>query len=90
MNKRDTWTVEAYNNSTATTLRDVYGRYSQAKEDAYMDCIRLKVEMNGRDFRIVGASAYLFSAGFLFENEQGETCLMYITKGGNRVIRLEE
>jgi hypothetical protein len=88
MNKRDTRTVEAYNNATATTLRQVYGRYSMKKEEAYNNCIRLKVEMNGRDFRIIGASAYLFSAGFVFDNEQGEECLMYITKGGNRVIKL--
>lgn len=90
MNKRDTWTVEAYNNATATTLREAYGRYSKAKEDAYMDCLRLKVDMDGWDFKIVGATCYLFTAGFKFKNEQGETCLMYITKGGNRVIKLDQ
>lgn len=90
MNKRDTWTVEAYNNSTATTLRDVYGRYSQAKEDAYRYCRYLMLEKDGWDFRIIGATVYLFTAGFKFKDENGKTCLMYITKANNRVIKLEE
>ena len=90
MTKREAQVVDRYYASNATTLRDVYGRWSDRKEKAYMDCVRKKVEMNGNNLRIIGANTDKFSVGFAFTDENGEECLMYITPSRDTVIRLEE
>lgn len=45
-------------------------------------------EYDGKRLKVIGVSRVFFSAGFLFTDEEGNECLMYITHGGNRKIVL--
>ena len=90
MTKRQENIISRYYASKATTLRDVYKSWSSRKEEAYMDCVRMKVDLDGDNLRIIGANTDKFSVGFTFTNDDGEKCLMYITPSRNEVIRLEE
>lgn len=70
---------EAYKKSTATSLRSVYGSYSQAKENAWKYCEELMVKKNGHGLRVISANGWMFTAGFEYE-EDGKQMFMYITK----------
>ena len=90
MTKKALYRVIAYRKATATTLRDVYSSWSDDKEKAYRRCIQMKVDMNGYDFRIISANTWQFSCGFLYRDGDGVEHLMYITKGEDNDIRLED
>ena len=70
---------EDYKRSTATSLRDVYGSYSRAKEDAWDYCKELMYKFSGYGLRVISSSRYMFTAGFMFE-EDGKEMFMYISK----------
>lgn len=88
MNQRQKGIVESYKKATADTLREVYGSWSNDKENAYKKCKALCSEMNGERFRIISANGWKFTAGFMFKDENGKANLMYISKSGNEVIEL--
>lgn len=90
MTKKAQSRIESYRKATATSLRDVYTSWSDDKEKAYRRCIQMKVDMNGYDFRIISANGWKFSCGFLYRDGDGIEHLMYITKGEDNDIRLEE
>ena len=90
MNERAKRRVSDYRKAYATTLRDVYSSWSDKKEKAYKRCLRLKEDMNGYNFRIIKASSWQFSCGFLYRDGDGIEHLMYITKGEDNDIRLDE
>lgn len=67
-----------YKRSTAYSLRDVYGSYSRAKEDAWDYCKELMYKLGGYGLKVISSSRYMFTAGFMFE-EDGKTMFMYIS-----------
>ena len=69
---------EWYKNSTAKTLRDVYGRWSNKKQEAYEDCISFMESLNGHDLKIIGHNCDMFSVGFEY-TENGLNYFVYIT-----------
>ena len=75
----------AFEWSSDFTLRDVYGRYSQAKENAYAYCRSREAEANSVDGCITGANTCQFSYAFTCEWE-GIRYLIYITKNHDYAI----
>lgn len=74
-----------YLRSRNTSLWDVYGRFSQAKRNAFDYCVDLMNELNGCDLRIISYNSQAFTVGFLFNHpETGRECFAYITKDYNR------
>ena len=70
---------EAYQRSTAYELHHVYGSYSSAKAQAWKYCRELMNKKNGYGLKVISANGWMFTAGFLFE-EDGKEMFMYITK----------
>ena len=94
--KGHTWTVKdlarehrRYVCSDDETLRDVYGRYSSAKDKAYRYCSDLFEQMGGECFRIVSANTFQFTVGFEFNSDDGKRYFAYITKTYDYVMPLE-
>ena len=75
---------------TYRDLSDAYGRYSQAKANAWKSCERLCEEYHGRDLRIIGRNGFTFSAGFIFADEDGKVNFMWITKDYDRYAEVAE
>ncbi len=57
--------IMSFANSSATELRDVYGRWSDEKQNAYDDCRRMCDKENGSQFCIISAGRFTFSVGWL-------------------------
>ena len=89
MTKKDMARVTAYRMSDKQSLHDAYGRFSNAKAEAWRYCEDLMNMYDGEGLKVIGANSSFFSAGFLFE-EDGKKKLMYITHGGDYKIDLEE
>lgn len=61
-------------------LYHVYGRYSQAKANAWEYCVRLMEEYHGHGLRIIGHNSCFFSCGFEgVDPDTGEVMFMFIT-----------
>jgi len=72
------------------SLRDVYGSWSQEKEDEYNKCLAEYLETpDHQAFGICGANSWMFSVSWLGRYE-GMNALYYITKCNNYVILLDE
>lgn len=80
---------EDYKRSNATSLRSVYGSYSEAKERAWNYCRDLMLEKDGHGLRVISANGWMFTAGFEFE-ENGKQMFMYITKTKDVAVEIEE
>lgn len=78
---------DAYKNSTAYELYDVYGRYSAAKAKAWDYCKELMYQFNGYGLKVIHANGYQFTAGFMFE-EDGKTMFMYISKSHDIAVEV--
>ena len=59
----------AYQNTAATCLDDVYGRYSWEKANAFRYCLDLMEKYDGYGMRIISANTFRFSAGFIGYHE---------------------
>lgn len=80
---------EAWQRSSSTSLRDVYGRFSQAKEEAYNYCCKQFREFDGERFRIIGANTDTFSVGFV--GKIGDRyAFFYITRDNDRYCYLND
>ena len=90
MTKRESQMVQSYRRATATDLYGIYTTFSSKKAEAFNYCKSLMKEHNGSNLRVIGGGSWQFSAGFEFKDEDGKDCIMYITKGHNTVIRLED
>ena len=90
MNQRQASIVERYNRSDKDELYQVYGSASSKKWEAWRRCLALKSSHNATDLRIIGANRYQFSVGCKFTDDEGNKCLLYITKAGIETIVLEE
>lgn len=58
---------EQYRRTAATTLRDVYDRYSGAKQNAFDYCVNLQKGCDGYRGRVVSYCTNYFTYGFLYE-----------------------
>ena len=81
--------VERYYDADDTDIYDAYARPSKTMRDAYNKCIKMKVNMDGTDFRITGHSSYTFSCAFRYKVD-GVEWLRYITKSNTYDINLTE
>ena len=61
---------EQYKRTTATTLSDVYGRYSTKKQDAYDWCMKKMDELEGYGMKVLSATTYHFTVGFLYTDKE--------------------
>ena len=73
------------------TLRDVYGRHSDAKERAYEYCLRLMDEYHGRGGVILSHNQMIFTFAFIGMNpETGEAAFFYITPTYDRYANITD
>ena len=71
-------------------LRQVYGRYSAEKENAFDRCLRLYLETPEHDaFSICTANTWTFTVSWVGLYD-GENALYYITKYNDYVILLDK
>lgn len=65
--------LERLYDSKACNLEDVYGRYSEAKKNAYEWC-RERCELkHGYYFRIISHNMFQFTVGYLYDTVDDET-----------------
>lgn len=80
-----------YDAARATSLYEVYGRHSAAKDAAWSYCRALCYQHHGRDLRVLTANTFHFTAAFLYEDEEtGLTMIMRITKAHDTSYRYVE
>lgn len=63
--KRGKSFIMAFADSSAKELRDVYGRWSDEKQNAYNDCKSMCDKENGSQFCIISAGRFAFSVGWV-------------------------
>lgn len=72
--------IRTYENSRATKLSDVYGRYSAEKARAFRYCEQLCEKLGGENLRILSHNTFIFTAGFTFTDaDTGVVKFMFIT-----------
>lgn len=77
--------INAKDRTTYRELWECYGRYSDAKRNAYDYCKRLCFACGGSNLRIVAAGVQTFSVKFDFcHPDNGACCTAYITRDYNR------
>lgn len=67
-------------NSRACNLEDVYGRYSEAKKNAYEWCRDQYELKHGYQFRIISHNGFQFTVGYLYDIVDEETAEVTATK----------
>ena len=81
---RDLW--RAFQGSTDVELCDVYGRYSQAKRNAYEYCRAREREFNSLNGVITSYNLFMFTYAFTGRGEDGKMYLVYITPSHNYIL----
>lgn len=81
--------IKDYNWSDMYSLWDAYNSFSQAKEKAWEYCKELCAKHGGRGLKAIGANSSFFSAGFIFDGDDGKQKFMYITKNYDVVCDYE-
>ena len=85
--KRGQMLLARANNFLGTELRQVYGRWSDAKESAMQRCRRECYEDNGYNFRIISANGWAFSVAWEYDNpETGEIMTKIKTSSNTYII----
>lgn len=79
--------IDAYSKSNAHTLRDVYGKFSDEKDRAYIRCVEMFRDLDGMCLRIIGYNTCFFTVGFTV-NHDGAHYLVVITVGHDYIIKL--
>lgn len=90
INKRYREIYERYKDSWANDLYDVYGSFSRDKLNGYNDCRELQQELNGFNFKIIGACSTNFSCGFEYFNRYNKKMFVYMTYADNYEMEVEE
>lgn len=75
---------EAWRNSHATMLWEVYDNWSIFKDRAYEYCKNKMYEHDSYDGRIISANTTQFTYGFTYVDKEGLTHFVYITKDHDR------
>ncbi len=88
MTKKQECIYNRYLNSTDYELRHVYGRWSDAKENAMDYCKSQMYKRNGNCLRIISHNAMVFTVGFTFTDEDGSEKFMYITRDNDYIWNL--
>jgi hypothetical protein len=68
-----------YTNSTLYGLYYAYAKPSIAKQNAWNYCVNLMDKYNGYGLRVISYNTFMFTAAFLFLDENGVVNMMYIT-----------
>lgn len=80
--------IQSHRRADARTLREVYGRWSSAKERAYEECLGWCRETDGEDFRIISANTYGFSVAWYYtDKETGERVLRVETPTNTYIVK---
>ena len=61
---------EQYKATTASEIHEVYGRWSQAKENAMQWCKNKMYEQGGYGLRILSANTYQFTVGWIYTDKE--------------------
>lgn len=76
--------------SDALELSDVYGRYSDAKRNAWEYCKNLCEKYKGFNLKIVSHNINIFTAGFVYPDKTtGQEMFMYITPSYDIAVEVE-
>lgn len=71
--------IDRYERSNASELRQVYGRYSNAKARSFEKIKTEMRELEGHDMRITGAGQSIYTCAYQYECD-GQCYLRYHTK----------
>ena len=78
---------KAWQQSSATELSDIYGKYSTRKISAWRNCRYLCQDYDGWNLKLVNHNSFVFTAGFEYvDKETGVLKFMYITPSYNTSI----
>lgn len=78
-----------YQQSDMRSLADAYGRYSQAKANAWRYCEDLCERYNGTNLKVISNNCHKFTAGFEFMcPSTGVVMFMYITKDYDTIVEV--
>lgn len=73
--------VNSHRFAIRTELRQCYASWSKEKQDAWLDCLSKKKELDGYDMKIDSANGWVFTASFLYtDKETGEVKLYTMTR----------
>ena len=78
-----------YNKSYLTDIYNAYGKPSFEKVRAWLYCQLCCENRDGYNLKIVSHNTWMFTAGFLYEGNDG-TYFVYIRPTGEQEIKLEE
>ena len=85
--KEKKYITALYERATATSLDEVYGRYSAKKKEAFEYCRNLMMKYNGWGLKILSYNTFMFTAGFEFTDEEtGAINIMYITPSKDKAV----
>lgn len=80
MNKKMKWFYAEYQRSTATELRDVYGRWSDKKEQSFRRIKERSAELKRIEpVRILSANTYNYTCAYIYPHPEN----------GNLIFRVE-
>lgn len=73
----------AYKTAWKTELRECYASWSYEKQKAYDYQRRLCYDSDGYDFRILSATGWFFSVGYLFPDRNTGVIMLHVATGRN-------
>jgi len=76
-----------YCESNYERLSQIYETWSSKKDDAYKECKELMKSLGGKNFRIISYNAWMFTAGFVYRDEDGKKWFVYMSRTNtNRML----
>ena len=79
--------IRAWEQSTATSLNDVYDSYSRNKYHAWLNCQNLCKRHHGTGLKVVSHNCHFFTAGFQFvDKKTGVVRYMHMTSMYNTAV----
>ena len=71
--------INRYKASELYSLNHAYNRPSIRKENAWTYCVNLMIDKCGYGLKVLSYNTFIFTAAFLFRDENGVENIMYIT-----------
>lgn len=81
--------INNYNYASGVNLRDVYGSYSDAKQNAFNYCFDIYTKLKGYQRRIATYNKNVFTFAFEFDFD-GAKYLCYITPSQDYKIKIDD
>lgn len=75
--------------SNYDTIFEAYGKPSQAKIEAWADCHEMCYKHRGQGLRVISKNCHIFTAGFTFKGNFGNTYFTYITPTYSATVLIE-